>query len=103
MTYRTCAAVACSARISMGAAFCNHHWPMLPSVMQMQIAGLAARARRGESDAVQHRLMYALLKARHSIAQMERRGAQPIAPAYKAKAEEEDRQESLTLKGRVAA
>lgn len=95
MTYRTCSAIACTARISMGAAFCNHHWPMIPSAMQMNIAGLAARARTGDGDAVQHRLMYALLLARQEIAKMEKRGSQPIAPAIKAKAEQEAKSERI--------
>ena len=97
MTFRTCSAIACTARISMGAAFCNHHWSMVPSSMQMSIAGLSKRARAGESDLVQHRLVYALLLARQSVSIAERRGAQPIAPAYKAKAEHEDRDERERL------
>jgi hypothetical protein len=97
MTYRTCSAVACTARISMGAAFCNHHWPMLPSAMQMHIAGLSKRARSGESDLVQHRLIYALLLARQTVSKLEKRGSQPIAPAIKAKAEQEDKDEHARL------
>lgn len=97
MTYRTCSAIACTARISMGAAFCNHHWHMVPSRQQMTIAGLSARARKGESEAVQHRLLYALLLARQTVAKLENRGSQPIAPAIKAKAEQEDKDEHARL------
>jgi hypothetical protein len=97
MTYRTCSAIACTARVSMGAAFCNHHWPMIPSQMQMNIAGLAARARTGQADAVQNRLLYALLLARQTVSKLEKRGSQPIAPAIKAKAEQEDKEERERL------
>lgn len=97
MAFRTCSAVACTARISMGAAFCAHHWSMVPSDLQMTIAGLSARARKSmaEAEAVQHRLMYALLQARQAVAKAERRGQQPIAFAYRYKAEEEGRAESM--------
>jgi hypothetical protein len=97
MTYRTCSAIACTARVSMGAAFCNHHWMMVPSAMQMNIAGLAARARTGDGDAVQHRMIYALLLARQTVAKLEKRGSQTIAPAIKAKAEAEGRKERERL------
>ena len=95
MTYRTCSAIACTASISMGAAFCTHHWHMVPSSMQMSIAGLSKRARSGEADAVQHRLVYALLLARQEVAKAEKRGAQPIAPAIKAKADQEGMRERI--------
>lgn len=95
MSFRTCSATACTSHISMGAAFCNHHWHMIPSAMQMSIAGLSKRARSGESDLVQHRLVYALLLARQEVAKAEKRGSQPIAPAYKAKAEQEQNNERI--------
>lgn len=91
MTSRTCSAVACQARIGMGATFCEHHWFMLPSAMQMSIAGLAKRAKAGQASAVQHRFIYAMMQARQAVAKAEKRGFPPIAPAYKAQAEEESR------------
>lgn len=95
MGYRTCSAVACTAIISMGATFCTHHWYSIPSALRMSIAGYAKLAREGQADHVQHRFMYVLLLARQQVAIAEKRGAQPIAPAYKARAEEEDQRERM--------
>lgn len=95
MTIRTCSAIACHRPISMGATFCQHHWFMVPSELQMSIAGLSKRARAEGPAPVQHRYVYALLRARQAVAKAERRGAVIIPQAYRAAAENEQAREMV--------
>lgn len=92
---RTCSAIACTRQINLGATFCDHHWHILPSAMQMTIAGLNKRARSEGADTVQHRWMYSMLQARQAVAKLERRGFPAIPPGYKARADEEQSMERM--------
>ena len=69
-------------RIPASAAFCTHHWNLVPVPQRKAIAHLSVRVQSGECDAAQQRLVAELRQARDIIAQIEQHRRKNAKPSF---------------------